>query len=124
MMNIKQGYIDIYKGLSTFLEIHLANNKKKNFKDFMEKSNYDFVDLKKNKTLNNKTFNNEETNYRTYNEITKLDNSRSNLNTSLINFSHTNVYNVIKESESILNEIKPIIINKSSNSNLNMSNIS
>lgn len=111
-MNIKQGYLDIYKELALFLEIHLL--KKKNKKNHIEYTNNDFAKDNKNKTLNEKTFNNEETNYRSYNEITKFDNNRNQSRSSLINFSHSNIYNVIKESESILNEMKPVILDKSS----------
>jgi len=95
------------------LEVHIAN-KNKNLKDYNKITGNQPVNYKKNKTLIDNTYDNEETNYRTYNEITKIDNSRNQLKTSLINFSHSNVYNVIKESESFLNDIKPIIIKNSS----------
>lgn len=112
-MNIKQGYLDIYKELSLFLEVNMANKKiKKNV--IVEESNNKLANFNKNKTLYENTFNNEETNHRTFNDITKIDNNRNYTNTSLINFSNSNIYNVIRESESILNEIKPIIIDKSS----------
>ena len=95
------------------MEVHIAN-KNKNLKDYNKITGNQPVNYKKNKTLIDNTYDNEETNYRTYNEITKIDNSSNQLKTSLINFSNSNVYNIIKESESFLNEIKPIIIKNSS----------
>ena len=113
MMNLKQGYVDIYKELAVFLEVHLVN--KKNKKINLVNENFTNFNFNKNKTLNEKTLNdNEETNFRTLNDITNEDNNKTGSKTSLINFSHSNIYNVIKESESILNDFKPAIINKSS----------
>lgn len=121
-MNIKQAYSDIYKDLCLFLETHSINKKiKKNnlntYINNVDNTNIylDLNNVNKNKSIYDRTIYNEETNYRTINEITKFENNRVYTDTSLINFSNNSIYNVIRESESILNVLKPAIINKSSN---------
>ncbi len=112
VMNINQGYLDIRKDLTIFLDLHLDKKNKKKAKIEDPKS---FLNVAKNKITNEKTINyDEETNYRTFNQFTKIEIDKNISNTSLINFTNNNIFNVIRDSESILHDLKTTVINKSS----------
>lgn len=112
-MNIKQGYFQIYKDLAEFLQANLYEkiNKKRNIIiDNKEVVNKNKMILEKGNYIE------EETKYKTFQDITERENLTFDSKKSIINFTYrkNDIYNIIKESESFVNDFRLMANDKSS----------